>query len=63
MHYYLLKPISLIKSNDLKISKRVLSPETSKAMLTMLESVTDHDGTAPKAKVYGYRVAGKTGTT
>ena len=58
-----LKPISLIKSNDLKISKRVLSPETSKAMLTMLESVTDHDGTAPKAKVYGYRVAGKTGTT
>ncbi|MDC0183259.1 penicillin-binding protein 2 [Nitrosomonadales bacterium] len=58
-----LKPISLIKSNDLKISKRVLSPETSKAMLTILESVTDHDGTAPKAKVYGYRVAGKTGTT
>ena len=58
-----LKPIYLIKSNDLKISKRVLSPETSKAMLTMLESVTDHDGTAPKAKVYGYRVAGKTGTT
>ena len=58
-----LVPISLIKSNDLKISKRVLSPETSKAMLTMLESVTDHDGTAPKAKVYGYRVAGKTGTT
>ena len=59
-----LKPISLIKGDDPKISKRVLSPKTTKDMLLMLESVTDDDGgTAPKAKVYGYRVAGKTGTT
>ena len=58
-----LKPISIIKSNDLKLSKRVLSPNTTKSILEMLESVTDDGGTAPKAKVYGYRVAGKTGTT
>jgi cell division protein FtsI (penicillin-binding protein 3) len=59
-----LKPISLIISDDLKISKKVLSSKTTKDMLLMLESVTDGDGgTAPKAKVYGYRVAGKTGTT
>ena len=59
-----LKPISLIKGDDPKISKRVLSPKTTKDMLLMLESVTNDDGgTAPKAKVYGYRVAGKTGTT
>jgi len=59
-----LKPISLIKKDDLKISKKVLSSKTTKDMLLMLESVTDADGgTAPKAKVYGYRVAGKTGTT
>jgi len=59
-----LKSISLIKKDDLKISKKVLSSKTTKDMLLMLESVTDADGgTAPKAKVYGYRVAGKTGTT
>ena len=59
-----LKPISLIKGIDSTISKTVLSPKTAKNMLLMLESVTDDDGgTAPKAKVYGYRVAGKTGTT
>jgi len=59
-----LKPISLIIRDDLKISKKVLSSKTTKDMLLMLESVTDGDGgTAPKAKVYGYRVAGKTGTT
>ena len=58
-----LKPISLIKENDPKISKRVLSPNTTKAILTILESVTDDEGTGSKARVYGYRVAGKTGTT
>jgi cell division protein FtsI (penicillin-binding protein 3) len=58
-----LKPISLIKDDDLKISKRVLSPKTTKAILNILESVTDDEGTGAKARVYGYRVAGKTGTT
>ena len=58
-----IKPISLIKGDDIKISKRVLSTKTAKAMLAILETVTNDDGTAPKAKVYGYRVAGKTGTT
>ena len=59
-----LKPISLIKGKDEKISKRVLSHKTTKDILDMLESVTDNDGgTAPKARVYGYRVAGKTGTS
>jgi len=58
-----LKPISIIKNDDPKISKRVLSPKTTKAILTILESVTDDEGTGSKARVYGYRVAGKTGTT
>jgi cell division protein FtsI (penicillin-binding protein 3) len=59
-----LKPIKLIKGSDFKISKKVLSPKTAKVMLSILESVTDGEGgTAHKAKVYGYRVAGKTGTT
>ena len=58
-----LKPISLIKEDDSKISKRVLSPKTTRTILTILESVTDDEGTGSKARVYGYRVAGKTGTT
>jgi cell division protein FtsI (penicillin-binding protein 3) len=59
-----LKQIKLIKGIDSKISKKVLSPKTAEAMLNILESVTDGEGgTAHKAKVYGYRVAGKTGTT
>jgi len=58
-----IKPISLIKDDDPKISKRVLSAKTTKAMITILESVTEDEGTGSKARVYGYRVAGKTGTT
>jgi cell division protein FtsI (penicillin-binding protein 3) len=41
---------------------RVVSPETAKAVRTMLEGVVSAEGTAPEAKIEGYRVAGKTGT-
>lgn len=42
--------------------KRVIKPETAHAMRKMLEMVTQPGGTATKAQVVGYRVAGKTGT-
>ena len=42
--------------------KRVISAETARQLRDMLEGVTSNEGTAPKAKVPGYRVAGKTGT-
>ncbi|WP_344097994.1 penicillin-binding protein 2, partial [Streptomyces stramineus] len=43
---------------------RVVSEETAKSLATMLESVVDdRDGTGTKAKIPGYRVAGKTGTS
>ncbi len=41
---------------------RVLSVATAQAMRKMLEMATGPGGTAPKAQVVGYRVAGKTGT-
>ena len=42
--------------------KRVVSPEVAKQVREMLEGVVGKEGTAPEAKIPGYRVAGKTGT-
>ncbi|MFF2011331.1 peptidoglycan D,D-transpeptidase FtsI family protein [Streptomyces sp. NPDC058195] len=42
---------------------RVVSAKTARTLATMLESVVgDEEGTGTKAKIPGYRVAGKTGT-
>lgn len=41
---------------------RVLTPQTSQTLRTMLQSVTMDGGTGVKAAIKGYQVAGKTGT-
>ncbi len=41
---------------------RVISESTARQLASMLEAVTSDEGTAPLARIAGYRVAGKTGT-
>jgi cell division protein FtsI (penicillin-binding protein 3) len=50
------------KSTTVGPTRRVLSADTAKTLSQMLEMVTSPGGTAPKAAIPGYRVAGKTGT-
>ncbi len=57
-----LKPLTLVRREEPVEGKRVVSPATAKAVRKMLEMVTQPGGTATRAQVAGYRVAGKTGT-
>ena len=57
-----LKPISLVRLDAPVAGKRVISRDTALAVSKMLEMVAQPGGTALKAQVNGYRVAGKTGT-
>jgi cell division protein FtsI (penicillin-binding protein 3) len=57
-----LLPISLIKLDETPVGHQVFSRETANSVRDMLELVTQPGGTAPRAQVLGYRVAGKTGT-
>jgi len=57
-----LKPVSLFKGGGPVAGRPVIKPETARAVRRMLEMAVQPGGTAPKAQVVGYRVAGKTGT-
>ncbi|GJL74467.1 MAG TPA: penicillin-binding protein 2 [Nitrosomonas sp.] len=57
-----LKPVTLEKQAFPVMGRRVISSETALAITQMLEMATQSGGTAPLARVNGYRVAGKTGT-
>lgn len=55
-------PVSFIKLDRAGLDERILPEEVCKTVTTMLESVTQKGGTGRRARVAGYRVAGKTGT-
>jgi cell division protein FtsI (penicillin-binding protein 3) len=57
-----LKPVSLLKVDGAIAGRPVISADTARAVRRMLEMAVSPGGTAPKAQVAGYRVAGKTGT-
>jgi cell division protein FtsI (penicillin-binding protein 3) len=55
-------PLTLLKRDTPPELTRVLKPQTARAVRSMLEMVVQPGGTAPRAQIPGYRVAGKTGT-
>jgi cell division protein FtsI (penicillin-binding protein 3) len=57
-----LAPLSLLKTGASAAGQRVFSPEVARALRDMLESAVQPGGTAPRARVVGWRVGGKTGT-
>jgi len=57
-----LKPVTLLKRDMPAEGMPVISPATAQAVRRMLEMAVLPGGTAPRAQVTGYRVAGKTGT-
>jgi cell division protein FtsI (penicillin-binding protein 3) len=55
-------PLSLVKVDAAPPGRAVLSKRTADTVRRMLERATEPGGTAPRARIMGYRVAGKTGT-
>jgi cell division protein FtsI (penicillin-binding protein 3) len=56
-------PITFLKQETTSIGRTVLDNQINQHLLTMLESVLRQGGTASLARIKGYRVTGKTGTT
>ena len=57
-----LRPATLVRREAPSEATRVISAQTAQAVRRMLEMAVQAGGTAPRAQVTGYRVAGKTGT-
>ena len=57
-----LVPLSLVKTGTAASGEKLLSTETARAMRAMLELAVQPGGTGPRARIMGWRVAGKTGT-
>lgn len=55
-------PLSMVRTGAPAAGVPVIDPKTARAVRQMLEMAAGPGGTAPKAQIVGYRVAGKTGT-
>ena len=55
-------PVTLLRVDKQPHGDQVLTPAVTKETVDMLESVVRPGGTATRAQIKGYRVAGKTGT-
>ena len=57
-----IRPLTLLKRDAPPEATRVISAATAAQVRQMLEMAVQPGGTAPRAQIAGYRVAGKTGT-
>lgn len=57
-----LRPVSLLRQDTVAEGERVLAEQLADQLVGILERVTEKGGTATRAQVASYSVAGKTGT-
>jgi cell division protein FtsI (penicillin-binding protein 3) len=57
-----LVPLTLVKTGAEASGEKILSTEVARGVRAMLELAVQPGGTGPRARVMGWRVAGKTGT-
>ncbi|MFT6625762.1 MAG: cell division protein FtsI (penicillin-binding protein 3) [Cycloclasticus sp.] len=58
----LVQPVTLVKNKHQAVGEQVMGAKIAEQVRAMLKGVVSQAGTAPRAQVHGYSVAGKTGT-